>query len=88
MSKAEEMIEVYGIGEICLPSERASERERTHRVHTHTEGRGTRPEEEGKEALGRHGAASISRSRTRSVQSGGMEIWIESPACSLRSSDG
>ena len=80
MSKAEEMIEVYGIGEICLPSER----EQTHRMHTHTEGRGTRTEE-GKEALGRHGAASISRSRTRSVQSG---VWIESPARSLRSSDG
>ena len=86
MSKAEEMIEVYGIGEICLPSERASESGPIECTRT-PRGRGTRTEE-GKEALGRHGAASISRSRTRSVQSGGMEIWIESPASSLRSSDG
>ena len=72
MSKAEEMIEVYGIGEICLPSERASESGPTECTRT-PRGRGTRTEEEGKEALGRHGAASISRSRTRSVQSGGMD---------------
>ena len=84
MSKAEEMIEVYGIGEICLPSERARAdppSAHAHRGEGHENGGG------GEGGL-RKAWRCFNISVSYSVCPVWGYVWIESPACSLRSSDG